>query len=161
MIMKAAGAVSDFTYSKQRQIAAAIVGVLAGHKISVSLSKIKIIVEAASRRLNVGRALSAGVTITAEITAPSSSSVAEVSSTLASGASAEALKTTLKAVGIEITEVTVEGTDGSCDGGCIAGIVIGVLLVVALIVVIIVMRKRKAVQSHAQGVTMSKSQSPA
>jgi len=156
--MKASGSVSDYTATKKSQIAAAIQGILSGQGISVATSAIKILVEAiAGRRLAYAprRVLqsAAGVTITAEITVPTSSSLGDVNSKLSSSAAETALVTTLGTVGVTVTEYSVDGAGGSSglSGGAIAGIVIGVIVGVVLLVGIFCYCKRSMAQTAMKG----------
>ena len=139
---------SDYTTVKKSQIAAAIAGVLVGQGVTVPLSAINIIVEALSRRLSVEprRALNSGVTITAEITVPSSSSLGDINSKLSSSAAETAMKASLNSAGISVTAYSVDAGGGGgagCGGGCIAGIVIGVIVGVALLAVLGMLLKKK------------------
>lgn len=118
-----------------------------GQGVTVPLSAINIIVEALSRRLSVEprRALNSGVTITAEITVPSSSSLGDINSKLSSSAAETAMKASLNSAGISVTAYSVDagGGGGGCGGGCIAGIVIGVIVGVALLAVLGMLLKKK------------------
>ena len=150
LTMSGTGTVSTYTSSKRRTIQQALAAALAGMGVAIPRSAVSLTIEAASgRRLAqalIARQLqTAGVTITAEITVPTSSPVSAdaVRGNLANGAVQEQLTTLMNTIpGVTISNLAVTGGGGGMSGGIIVLIIILVLAVPGAIGIFLMMKKK-------------------
>ena len=130
VVMTADGQASDYGTSKKNMIKAAFAGSLAGMGIVLSMSDITVTV-------------ADGVTITTQMTLPAGTDASSVKDTFAQPAIQDALKTTLAAAGITVSDVSVTGAAGGGGGGGVAVVIIILVLLVAGGAITFVLYKKK------------------